>query len=366
MAVTSIIETQEHASLVASLGGRHEWTAPYIVTVDNPRDDAQTIVDYLHTIGRGLRTTFRYADREDSTAWCKTVTPTRMPGSLFKWQVVCTYSPAETPQPEEGQDPDGNPTDDPLDFRYEISSGVQMYQVPVYKAWNMDVMPKDGTSPGYVRALESLGPVHNSAGIVYDPPLMREVPETVLRVSGNVSHYDQRYGYLAGTINQYTLHWAQEMGRYGFLEETMSPCCVLCAGVSADYRHDNGIDYWRYTFEWRIRKRTDASGGNIGLNPQDGFLESVLDRGLTRIANSGAPDGWGGTISPSDIKVGQAEAAAIRDWQGERVPELVLLDGHGRPLQGSNTFTAPPVYFRWRIHPYGYFVYPSIPLKIFR
>lgn len=361
MAVVSIVEAQEHADLVASRGGKREWQCPYKLTVDNPRDDGQTIVDYFDTIGRGLSMGLVYGDREDMTVICKSIHPTRQMNSVLHWIAVLTYSPLDpTEKDDGGEDPDGNPTDDPLDYRYDISSGIQYYQVPVYHAWNMDAMPKDGTAPGYVRALESLGPVHNSAGVVYDPPLMREIPESVLRVTGNVSHYDPRYSYLAGAINQYTLHWNQELGKYGFLEEAMQGCCVLCAGVSADYRRESGVDFWRYTFEWRIRERATA------LNPQDGFLESILDRGITRIANGGAPDGAGGTISPSDIEVGMAEATAIRDWQGERVPELVLLDGHGRPLQGSNTYSAPPVYFRWRIHPYGVFTYPSIPLKIFR
>jgi hypothetical protein len=57
-----------------------------------------------------------------------------------------------------------------------------------------------------------------------------------------------------------------------------------------------------------------------------------------------------------------AEASAIRDITGERVPEMVLLDGHGQPLRGSDTYTAPPVYFRWRVHPFSYF--PGIKLDI--
>jgi hypothetical protein len=359
-------EAKEHATLTSTAGGRREWSAPYILTSDNPRDDGQACVDFMDTIGRGLSDTFRYADREDSTVWCKKVTPTRIPNSVLHWQVVCEYSPLEPK--ESSEDEDGNPTDDPMNFRYDISTGIQYFQVPVYQAWNMDQMPKDGTAPGYIRALESLGPVHNSAGVVYDPPLLRELPESVLRISGNALYYDDQYFYLPGTINEFTLRWSQNLAQYGFLFTEMKPCCVLCAGVSADYQRQNGLAYWRYTFEWRIRQRTDATDGSVygGINPQDGFLETILDRGISRIANAGAPDGKGGTITMADIEVGMAEATPIRDWQGDRVPELVLLDGHGRPLQGSRTDQAPPVYFRWRVHPYGVFTYPFVPLKIFK
>jgi hypothetical protein len=74
----------------------------------------------------------------------------------------------------------------------------------------------------------------------------------------------------------------------------------------------------------------------------------------------------GGTYSGGDVKAGMAEAEAVRGLDGQRVPEMVLFDGHGQPLQGSDTLSATPVYFRWRVHPYGVFTYPYLPLEIFR
>ena len=255
----------------------------------------------------------------------------------------------------------GEPVEDPLDWRYEISSGTQYFQVPVYKAWNMDAMPVGGAGAGYNRPLNTLGPVHNSAGIVYDPPLIREVPEMVLRVSGNALQYwAALLQVTGGTINQFEIQWSERLRtKYGFVAQFFQPCCVLCNSATADYQLQGEYKFWRYTFEFRLRQPADT------INPQDGFLESILDRGLTRLANAGAPDGRGGTYSAGDLKAGMAEATAVRDIEDRRVPEIVLLDGHGQPLQGSDTLAATPVYFRWRVHPYGVFTYPFLPLDIF-
>ena len=361
MAVISWEEASDAANLVAVRGGRREWECPYNLKVDSPRDDGQVIVDFFDTIGRGLSMGLIYGDREDMMVICKQISPTRDPRSRFHWRAVLSYSPLDAKDTQDEQDENGNPTEDPLDYRYEITSGTQYFQTPVEQAWNMDIMPKDGTAPGYTRALESLGPVHNSAGIVYDPPLTRDTCETVLRISGNLPSYNvNALRRKANRINQHTLMWHGVLReKYGFEMATFDSCCVLCSAATADYRRENGVSFWRYTYEFRIRERASDT------NPQDGFLETLLDRGITRLANSGCPDGAGGTISPSDLEVGMGVATAIRDWQGERVPELVLLDGHGRPLQGSNTLSAPPVYFRWRVHAYAEFAFPGIPLKVF-
>jgi hypothetical protein len=358
MTVINWIEAKEHASLVASRLGKREWTAPYILEHDDPRAGAQECVDFMDSIGRGLSSGYRYGDWQDPLKLCKQMSVSRIPGSAVHWQLISTYSDLE---PRDGEDEDGNPSDNPIDWRYEISTGTQYYQVPVYKAWNMDVMPLGGSGGGYKRPVETLGPVHNSAGTVYDPPLTRDIAETVLRISGNALEYVEAVlQYTVGTINQFELHWSDRLTeRYGFKVQYFRPCCVLCSSAGVDYRVDNDIRYWRYTFEFRMRRPADA------LNPQDGFLETILDRGLNRLAMAGGPDGHGGTYSALDFHAGMPDVVAVRDVEDRRIPEMVMLDGHGQPLRGSDTLEAEPVYFRWRVHPYGVFQYPFLPLDIY-
>jgi hypothetical protein len=268
-----------------------------------------------------------------------------MTGSVEHWQVICECS---TLEPQDKEDDEGNPTEDPIDWRYDISCSTQLFQVPAWSGWNVDVM--NGVPAN------TFGPIRNSANIVYDPPLMREIPETVLRISGNAWEFWAAILMVnAGSINQFEIAWSNLLcEKYGFVAQSFAPYCVHCTAVGADYRVENGYRFWKYTFEFHMRTPADS------VNPQDGFLETILDRGITRAAGSGDPDGKGGIISPSDILEGMAPATAVRDIEDRRIPETVLFDGKGQPLIDLTK----PVYFRWRIHPFGAFNY--IPLDIFK
>ncbi len=362
MAVIKCDEAQQHATLTAGIGDNDEWQCPYIVTVDNARDDGRTIVNYFDSIGRGLGSRLYYGDREELLVVCRSITPVRRAGSRFVWDVTLHYGPINVEPQQDREDEDGNPTADPLDYRWDVSTGVQYYQTPVWKAWNVDPFPPDdGSAGGYARAADTLGPIHNSAGVVLDPPLMRNQSEHILRVTANVSMYDQTWADVANKLNKFSLTWSERLKtKYRMVPTTIEKYCLLCTSAGAVYRRENARDYWAWTWEFAIRTRATDT------NPQDGFLESVLDRGITRIANAGAPDGAGDTISAADIETGMAEAAPVRDWQGEPVSELVLLDGHGQPLQGSDTWTAPPVYFRWRLHPFEPLNFLGLPVPIFK
>jgi hypothetical protein len=137
------------------------------------------------------------------------------------------------------------------------------------------------------------------------------------------------------------------------------PFTVKCTGAGATFFRQKNENYWRYTYEFRMRARATAT------NPLDGWLETVLDRGLTRWAGKGADDGFGGSFSlaGTDHEDGMAHAATIRGPLGDRVPELVLLDGHGSPLASDAAAAAEGIYFRWRVNPIEDL--RAIPLKIF-
>lgn len=362
MAVIKCNEAQQHATLTAGIGDNDEWDCPYIVTVDSARDDGRTIVNYFDSIGRGLGSRLYYADREELLVVCRSITPVRRAGSRSVWDVMLHYGPINVRDQQTREDEDGNPATDPLDYRWDVSTGVQYFQTPVWQAWNVDPFPPaDGDLTGYSRAADTLGPIHNSAGVVLDPPLMRNQTEHIVRITANVSMYDQVWADVANHINRFALTWSERLKtKYRMVPTTIEKYCLLCTSAGAVYRRENSRDYWAWTWEFAVRTRATET------NPQDGFLESVLDRGITRIANAGAPDGAGDTISSADVELGMAEAAAIRDWQGERVPEMVLLNGHGQPLQGSDTWSAPPVYFRWRVHPYEELNFLGLPVPIFK
>ena len=145
---------------------------------------------------------------------------------------------------------------------------------------------------------------------------------------------------------------------YTILTQLFEPFTLKCTGAGASYFRQNGENYWRYTYEFRHRARATET------NPLDGWLETVLDRGLTRVAGKGDDDGFGGSFSMAgdDHEDGMAHSAAIRGPLGDRIGELVLLDGHGAPLvPGSGDDEG--VYFRWRVNPLADF--RALPLPIF-
>lgn len=362
MAIIEWVESASAASLTASRLGRREWSAPYMLISDNDRDDAQVCVDFMDTIGRGLSMPFRYGDREDFGSFCKQIRAVRRAQSTKHWDVTCSYAPWEGDKNdnEQKETKEGEPAESPLDWRWDISLSVQSLQVPVEKAWNMDPFPpNDGGSGGVTRPVYTLGPMHNSAGITYDPPMMRNVNELILRVTANTQEYDSNLAtQFVNAINSVQVSWSAVLQTYyGMKADSFPPYCVKCLAAGGVYRRTDNISYWAQTWEFALRERASE------LNPQDGFLETVLDRGFSRIANGAAPDGRGGTISGGDIKTGMAIASPIRDLEGERPPEMVLLNGHGQPLQTTSTWSQNPVWFRWRLDKLA--VFQAIPIDIF-
>lgn len=355
MTVSVIKEASDAAQLVAHSGGRREWVCPYHVTVTSPNDDAQTIVDAMAAAGRGLNNTLTYGSRTDALVWCSRVAPVRNPTSPLHWLVTCTY---ETP-PSTGPEPtgeDGQATSDPLDWRYKIQTNTAFFETAVWNAWNIDPFPRPGGHGTYARPANTLGAPVNSAGVPFDPPLTRQTPESLIRIVGYMPYFDSGdIDAFVGHINGRTIQWHPRLLTwYGFLNRLFPPYTVLCTSANAALQWLGTAPIWEMSYEFGIRDVADA------INPQDGYLETILDRGLSRSARSGDSDGAGGTISASDLTPEMSPVAPIRDVTGSRTPEPVLLDGRGYPLQSSGI---PGIFFRWRIHPTAEFA--GLPLDIF-
>lgn len=358
MSVTAIDEAQEHAQVVKDKAGTR-YTCPYHVRVSSARDGGDVIIAYMESIGRGIGSTLRYADQVNSFAFCESIAPVRKSRSTTEWTVTLQYAPSEEDEQQQQPNPSGQPTDQPLDWRWDIESGSQLVQVPAWRAWNVDAFPLGGAGDGYERPADTLGPVVNSAGVVLDPPLMMNVVEHYFRLSGVVDLY--ALGWIdpyAGAINEYNLRWhPQVAANYSISQNLFEPYTLKCTGATASYFRQNGENYWRYTYEFRFRARESET------NPFDGWLESVLDRGTTRWAGLGGPDGLGGTTSSTDFEAGMADMAAVRGPMGDRIGEPVLLDGHGKPLRRGDEGDSEGVYFRWRVNKFADF--RALPLQLF-
>lgn len=366
MAIESIQETQAHAQFTANRSG-HNWTCPYTVTVSSPRVGPLEIVNYFnHTVGRGIDSRMVYADETDPFAFCDSIAPVKRDRSGTVWDVTLLYSTPTAGDEERDQrdwrDRFGQPTRNPFEWVGDMDIGTDYVQVPVWKAWNEDAFPLGGGSGPYTRDYDTLGPVVNSAGIVLDPPLMTEVGEQVIRVVQNVSGWDDDWpanneNHISGTILKYSDALRANFDVAGRQFDTYTLKCTSVRGSYAQATvEDVVIPYWKVAVELRYRRRASPT------YPFDGWLESVLDRGLSRAAVEGYPNGQGGQYSSDDFEDGMAHVAPARGPDGDRTGELVLLDGAGMPLDPSDDRAKTGVYCRWRVHPWTDF--QGLPFNI--
>lgn len=371
MGILSVKHAQAHADFTADRSGHH-YIAPYIIETDGARIGPKEVVDYFgNVLNRGIDTKFVYGDENDPFAYCNSIHPKRRSNSQTVWDVTLRYSTPtadrQDPEQREWRDNEGNPTRDPFSWRGSMDVSTQLVQVPVWKAWNIDAFPKSsGGTYSYFRPEDTLGPVVNSAGVVLDPPLMANVTETILSFALNVPAWTDTYTLVNNNrINTIPLAYSPSViSTFSVDDRVFQPYTVRCSGIQAGYRVATSSDgetvgYWKAQMEFRVRERASP------INPLDGWLESVLDRGLTRGAASGDPDGHGGNYETADLEEGTATAEAIRGPDGGRIGEMVLLDGNGQPLNSVEDEAAMSgVYFRWRKHGASTFQY--LPAAVFK
>ncbi len=349
MAVVKVERAAASASGTWGRGNERKYVANYNVSTDDPADGPSLIAEYLSENGFQIGSTYSYGSDNDEFSFLSGITPSRKQNSLTEWLVAMTYEPLDRQQGDDRLDADGNPTSDPLLWELALSISTSVYQVPVWGAWNVDQL--------YARNPDTFGAVTNSAMVPMDPPLMRNVSETSISFSGNVAQ--GKISNVSGFVNalnsfSVAINPIAET-RYALQAVSFQKHTLKCTGASHTFRRQNGVPYWELAYE--VKYREPASS----LNPQDRWYESVLDRGIARRAAPGDPDGLGGSYSLADDPPdGVATVTPVRDRSGNRVPEMVLLDGNGQPAPPGS----PGVFIRWRldrevdytIMPFGLFV----------
>jgi hypothetical protein len=374
MAIVSVKESQSHAQFIASREG-HNWTCPYIIETDGARTGPLEIVEYFgNTLHRGIDSSMVYGDEHDPFAFCDSIAPVRRQRSHHTWDVTLQYSTPRARDAESEQrdwtDSEGNPTQDPFAWAGEMSIATQYIEVPVWSAWNVDAFPIESTlypsdTATYYRDANTLGPVVNSAGTVLDPPLMAQVSEQVIHFTLNVPMWSGTWiESHENKINDVPLQYADRVVADYIVEpRTFAAYTLRCTSIRGSYAiamdGDTRVPYWKVSVEMRYRSRASDT------NPIDGWLESVLDRGLSRGATFGDPDGYGGIYTlKGDHEDGMGHTSPIHGPSGSRIGEMVLLNGYGQPLVPSDPRAKTGVYCRWRKHGASDFFF-NMPFSIF-
>jgi len=351
-----------HAAAEVSLDtkGKRTYTAHYFARMDDAGDGPAAVLDYLETQNIYFGVPYNYNGDTDWTAFCKGIAPRRRQGSVEWWEITVTYGPADEEDKE--QDPDGNPTDNPDDWRWQHTMGYSTWQEPCWSATNLDGFPhieKGIRAESFIRNPGTAGPVVNSANVVLDPTLMRDMFDRVWQITTFSTTFDSATpDTYMGSLNDNGLQYHSLLtSKYGFVQKSFGIHEVKCTNATATYRILNRgterIPYWEWAWEFRFRQST--------------WIEDVLDRGLSSLPEDGMATGTHGQ-SPSDddtIPDGRSHVIPVVDSLGRRVPELVLFDGDGRPMLPSDPKFAEGYYFGWLKDTTADFTYPTLPFKFF-
>ena len=327
----------------------HEGNTSYTVTehvvTDNPKDGPVVVQNYFEAIIRRLGSAYHVGNDMDVAAEltnldCQQIDP-------VNWHVIATYA-----SPKGKTDKDDNPEKDPRLWVDEITCSTATYQIPVRKAIYMGQWSKTmwggilnagaQFNPGLLRYpgapnhrvryfRDQPQGVMNSAGTLFDPPVMKDVNTTVIRITRTSDKYDARAALrFVNTLNKHKIKIRRLGLRLNIAPETAK--MISITGVRKLYGR---IRYWEQTFEFHI--------------DESGWFVEIVDRGAAQAKNAVPgnsvnnynPYGTGLPPAPSP-----APTAVLVDDIGHPVRDPVLLDGKG----GVNPEHEAEVYLRYGIY----------------
>jgi hypothetical protein len=333
MAVTAV-ETMQLAATASAKMDEVTYEAPYRIKVNSALDGPGTIFSYLRANGPWLGDGFSYgADTDTSATLTEWSNPTREKGSDSVWIATARYSN----KVGGGQKPDtsGSPTDWPLDWRPEMHISWAQHEVPcetaIYRGGFTHATPRFTLGNEYAP--------QNSALEIYDPPLVKDFSRATLRCRMFRELYN--FGVASALLDLVNKNSA-----------TFQPYLNVLGGVAArtlkvsnvqgtpkrenrehpTYGYRVWLDYFELEIEIQYRR--------------DGWRDNVVDRGLRKIVEPGAADGFGGTFSLVDLAAGNiAPNQAIKGPDQQPISGPVLLDGAGNPKQVTDRV---PVTIQWQ------------------
>lgn len=324
MSVTSV-ETVQRAATASCKMDEVTYEAPYRIKVSSANDGPGTIFTYLRANGPWLGDGFAYgSDSDPSATLVEWSNPTRERGSDSVWLATARYSNKLS----SGQKPDtnGEPTDWPLDWRPEMSISWAQHEVPcetaIYRGGFTHVPARFVDGDEYAP--------QNSAFEIFDPPLMKDFSRATLRCRFYRAVYNFGVAQaLMDLVNKNAATFQPYLNVLG----GVGPRTLKVSNVQGSPRRENrehptfGYRVWLDYFEIEIEIQYK----------RDGWRDEVVDRGMRRSVKPGDPDGFGGTISLTDLVDGKvAPNRAIHGVDGMPISGPVLFDGQGDALQATD------------------------------
>lgn len=345
MAVTSVKILHNGWSGSATAGSGITFNVIYQVEVDDRNDGPLVVLNApeLPVVGDP----YKVGNDDDPFAFVKGISPSPM-GELV-WSVTVTFGPLEPgesrngPQGEEptGLDPDGQPTDDPLEEGVIISvSTINAKRAALHGAYighgeaignapfvidnasfvgNRPPIPNPPlTTPDGKGGIKNRTSITNSVFTPFDPP--PEIDYSQIRVSINMNLRIAPVGWL-DYVNSVNYTRVDFVDAIGDILATAHPFACRCMAVSYRPRIKNGFFFYATDIEFLI--------DNVFTHRLD-----ILDRGYCENSNK--------NVSEAPTKNN------IIDENGIPLAEPVLLDGHGNQL---DTEQIDAVYLRYGVYP---------------
>lgn len=313
------------------------YTAVYKVKTDDKLDQSQTIADYITANVADFGDSYEYGNDIDAGSFLDSIEPRKLDQSSTHWDVVLAYEPpgsSSSSNEEQRPDNDGNPQVDPALWEDDISEDSFTSSLPCETAKYYEGLK--GTA-AFLKKPGTIGPVTNSAGMLFSPGLEREAEVTVYRRSWYTANANtvEALRPLIGTINDDDFRIPRV--DKGYLR-TWKKYTARFKKATSRYRRINNFKRWENTVEVWIREWT--------------WLSHLVDRGRYARAAPGDPDGQGGTISAGDIDPKQPPIRPLIALGGDNVLDEVLLNGDGQPLPAGSD----PVYLIYSAYPEAKFV----------
>lgn len=295
-------------------GNSKEYSANYRVQTDDPNDGPVTVLNGFD--GPDIGDGFNVRGERDNAARCVLIHPSPVEDSKLVWDVDVTWrTPSDVEESKPGQN--GKPTNDPLRFASPVELSQQQMQRPVEKAILRSTIPP--------RPRNTMGPVVNSAGVIYDPPLEMDYAIDVVRVTRYLNFFPSgHWRSMTNAVNRDRFTIRRRVPRLNLQFEPFQ-CKMQSVGGSMQFI--NQVPLWVVQYEIHVDKTF-------------GWRRDVLDRGRQKRIPEGTPEFY-------TLGAGVPAVKEITDNNGFPLRDPVLLNGYGQPLPPG----AAPIYITYSVYP---------------
>lgn len=302
MTILSVTEKHEGSTGTIDKSGDRTYGRTFQVVTNDP---LHTVVDVGNAPGIP-RLWDRYP--HDVACFCEKVSPKRDKSSRIAWTVTASY----TNKIEDEDEPEENPLARP----WTLSWSSQTFQKVADRGVKRETVKADGTDVLPAPAGDIQGPIVNSVGDQFDPPVQIESSNWQLTAKKNVASVptwlmDYRDALNDGQITIAGITFEKHELRINSM-------------TIGEFSVENDVGF--YPFEIQVAQKTET------------WLVDLLDQGTHEIKAVSV----GGTATDSRIR--------CVDTKGQHVTEPIRLDGLGARLEPDTAPVEDSVFIRYQVY----------------